>query len=50
MLSEASKVEKANYHMFHSFVESRPKKMMMGMIIIILGHECKSGNLLGRNY
>jgi hypothetical protein len=29
MLIEISQVQKAKYHVFHSFVESKPKMIMM---------------------
>jgi hypothetical protein len=31
MLSEISQTEKVNYHLFFSYVDSRPKKLMAGM-------------------
>jgi hypothetical protein len=38
MLSEISQVQKAKYLIFFSYVESRPKMMMM--LVMMMGHEC----------
>jgi hypothetical protein len=38
MLSEISQANKSDIAHFHTYVESRPK-----MIMMIMGHECKKG-------
>jgi hypothetical protein len=43
MFSEISQAQKPKYHMHHSFVEPRPRTMMMVMIMKIRRHECERG-------
>jgi hypothetical protein len=42
MLSEISKGQKSIYSRSHSFLEPRPKLIMV-VIMMMMGHECESG-------